>query len=78
MTRRFWVAATLSVPLLVMVIGEHIVMFTLISLGIGVAYGYSVIITLFPNLFRTVAGDDIMPAVYFESASVITALVSLG
>jgi Cu+-exporting ATPase len=43
-----------------------------------VAYGYSVSVTLFPNLFRTMARDDIMPAVYFESASVITALVSLG
>ena len=54
-------------------------MFTLIGIGIGAAYGYSVLATcapgLFPEEFRDHAGR--VP-VYFESAAVITALVLLG
>jgi len=54
-------------------------MFTLIALGVGVAYGYSLVATvapgLFPSSFRTMAGT--VP-VYFEAAAVITALVLLG
>ncbi|MEO6041563.1 MAG: copper-translocating P-type ATPase [Croceibacterium sp.] len=54
-------------------------MFTLISLGVGVAYGYSLVGTLAPGLFprslRTMGGQ--VP-VYFEAAAVITALVLLG
>jgi Cu+-exporting ATPase len=123
MTRRFWVAAILSMPLLVKVMGEHFVpwlhqalngdagrwlqlafatpvvlwsgwpffdrgwqsiinrrlnMFTLIGLGVGVAYGYSVAVTLFPDWFKVFTGSDKTPDVYFEAASVITALVLLG
>lgn len=54
-------------------------MFTLISLGIGAAYLYSLVATfvpsLFPPLFHTMGG---MVPVYFEAASVITVLVLLG
>ncbi|MGA9582296.1 MAG: heavy metal translocating P-type ATPase [Allosphingosinicella sp.] len=54
-------------------------MFTLISLGVGVAYSYSLIATLAPNLFppsfHTMGG---MVPVYFEAAAVITTLVLLG
>lgn len=54
-------------------------MFTLIGLGVGVAYGYSVFATLAPQLFpqslRTMGG---FVPVYFEAAAVITALVLLG
>ena len=54
-------------------------MFTLIALGVGVAYLYSLIATiapgLFPHSFRT-HGDSV--PVYFEAAAVITALVLLG
>ncbi len=54
-------------------------MFTLISLGVGVAFGYSVIATIAPELFpaslRTMGGA--VP-VYFEAAAVITTLVLLG
>jgi len=54
-------------------------MFTLIALGTGTAYGYSVIATLFPGIFpdsfRAHTGE--VP-VYFEAAAVITALVLLG
>jgi len=54
-------------------------MFTLIGMGTGVAYGYSVIATLAPRIFpeslRTMGG---YPDVYFEAAAAITTLVLLG
>jgi len=54
-------------------------MFTLIALGTGVAYLYSVVATLFPQVFpasfRSMRGT---PDVYFEAAAAITALVLLG
>ncbi len=54
-------------------------MFTLIALGTGVAYGYSVVAAfapgLFPPAFRQHGGTV---AVYFEAAAVITVLVLLG
>ncbi|MXO73035.1 heavy metal translocating P-type ATPase [Alteraurantiacibacter buctensis] len=122
MTRRFWVAAVLAVPLLVLTMGAelfglellpmrmsmwvqlvlatpvvlwsaapfflrfaaslrsgHLNMFTLIGLGVGVAYGYSLVATLAPQIFpaslRTMGG---MVPVYFEAAAVIVALVLLG
>jgi len=54
-------------------------MFTLIGLGIGVAYGYSVIGVLFPELFpKSILGMMGVPEVYFEAAAVITTLVLLG
>ena len=53
-------------------------MFTLIGLGVGVAYIYSVIVTLAPQLFAGMLGNMERPAVYFEPAAVITALVLLG
>ncbi len=54
-------------------------MFTLIALGVGVAYLYSVIATLAPQLFPDAfRGHDGAVAVYFEAAAVITVLVLLG
>lgn len=54
-------------------------MFTLIGLGVSVAYGYSVVATIFPNIFPdTFRGHDGAVALYFEAAAVITALVLLG
>jgi Cu+-exporting ATPase len=54
-------------------------MFTLIALGVGVAWGYSAIALLLPGIFpqemRSMGGT--VP-VYFEAAAVITALVLLG
>jgi P-type Cu+ transporter len=54
-------------------------MFTLIGMGTGVAYGYSVIATAAPQIFpaslRTMGG---FPDVYFEAAAAITTLVLLG
>jgi Cu+-exporting ATPase len=54
-------------------------MFTLIGMGTGVAYGYSVVAVLAPQIFpaslRTMGG---YPDVYFEAAAAITTLVLLG
>jgi Cu+-exporting ATPase len=54
-------------------------MFTLIGLGVGVAYGYSVVAALVPEIFpaslKTMGG---LVPVYFEAAAVITTLVLLG
>jgi P-type Cu+ transporter len=123
MTRRFWVALVLAVPVLALEMGGHLTnlhallgqnwsnwlqfvfatpvvlwagwpffvrgwqslltrnlnMFTLIAMGIGVAWLYSVIAILlpgiFPPAFRSVDGAV---AVYFEAAAVITVLVLLG
>ncbi len=54
-------------------------MFTLIAIGTGMAYVYSIVATLvpssFPDSFRTPAGEV---GVYFEAAAVIITLVLLG
>jgi P-type Cu+ transporter len=58
---------------------RHLNMFTLIAVGTGVAYLYSVIGTVAPGLFpATFRGHGGAVAVYFESAAVITVLVLLG
>ena len=58
---------------------RHLNMFTLIAMGTGVAYGYSVVAALapglFPPAFRDAHGG---PALYFEAAAVITVLVLVG
>ena len=54
-------------------------MFTLIGLGVSVAYVFSVIASLFPNLFPVSFRDQSGKVpVYFEAAAVITTLVLLG
>ncbi|HRX71270.1 MAG TPA: heavy metal-binding domain-containing protein, partial [Candidatus Competibacteraceae bacterium] len=125
MTRRFWIGAVLTIPLVIIAMGEFIPgvsfawlglpramgwleltlampvvlwggwpffvrgwqslvnrslnMFTLIGLGVGVAFIYSLIAVLFPTLFpasfRDAHGEV---AVYFEAAAVIVTLVLLG
>jgi Cu+-exporting ATPase len=123
-TRRFWVSAVLSVPLLIVAMApmlgltfqafvderamvwlelalaspvvlwaafpffhrgwESLVnrspnMWTLISLGVGAAYLYSVVATLFPDIFpHQFRGHGGAVSVYFEAAAVIVALVFLG
>ncbi len=61
------------------IVQRHLNMFTLIALGVGAAYGFSVIATIapsiFPPAFRT-HGDQV--GVYFEAAAVIVVLVLLG
>jgi Cu+-exporting ATPase len=60
-------------------VSRHLNMFTLIAMGTGVAYGYSVVAAVapgsFPAAFRDPHGGI---ALYFEAASVITVLVLLG
>ena len=54
-------------------------MFTLIGLGVAVAFIYSLVATLMPGIFPTAfrgSGGDV--AVYYEAAAVITTLVLLG
>jgi P-type Cu+ transporter len=54
-------------------------MFTLIAMGTGVAWLYSVVALLLPDLFPSAfRGPDGAVAVYFEAAAVITVLVLLG
>jgi Cu+-exporting ATPase len=61
------------------IVTRHLNMFTLIAMGTGVAWVYSVVATvapgLFPATFRSGGGSV---AVYFEAAAVITVLVLLG
>ena len=58
---------------------RHLNMFTLIALGVGVAYIYSLVATfvpsIFPDAFRNASGHV---ALYFEAAAVIVTLVLLG
>jgi Cu+-exporting ATPase len=54
-------------------------MFTLIALGVSVAWAYSVVALVFPQIFPAVMRmEDGMVDVYFEAAAVITVLVLLG
>ncbi|HUD66432.1 MAG TPA: heavy metal translocating P-type ATPase [Candidatus Sulfotelmatobacter sp.] len=54
-------------------------MFTLIGLGTGVAYTYSVVATFAPQIFpESLRGMGGYPDVYFEAAAAITTLVLLG
>ena len=123
MTRRFWIALALTVPVFVLEMGSHafdlhrfispvlsgwiqavlatpvvlwagapffvrgwtslktrhLNMFTLIALGVGVAWIYSVVALLAPEVFPAAfRGDGGTVAVYFEAAAVITVLVLLG
>jgi Cu+-exporting ATPase len=125
MSRRFWIAAAFTLPLVVIAMGHlipgHLIasllpgrarmltelalatpvclycawpfyvrgglsvvrrtlnMFTLIALGVSVAYVYSVVAALAPDLFpasfRSESGEV---AVYFEAAAVIVTLILLG
>jgi Cu+-exporting ATPase len=61
------------------VVNRSLNMFTLIALGVAVAYVYSVIATVFPGVFPDSfrAHGDSVP-VYYEAAAVITTLVLLG
>jgi Cu+-exporting ATPase len=123
MTRRFWIALVLTLPVLALEMGGHLTnlhvllgqnwsnwlqfvlatpvvlwggwpffvrgwqsvvtrnlnMFTLIAMGIGVAWLYSVVAILLPGLFPPAfRSPDGAVAVYFEAAAVITVLVLLG
>jgi Cu+-exporting ATPase len=58
---------------------RHFNMFTLIALGTGVAYVYSVFATFFPHLFpEDVLGHGGMAPLYYEASAVIITLVLVG
>jgi Cu+-exporting ATPase len=86
-----WIELTLATPVVLWgakpffergarsIVSRHLNMFTLISLGVGIAYAYSLFVTFFPRMLTNVAGSSsAMPPLYFEAAAVITALVLLG
>jgi Cu+-exporting ATPase len=89
---RFWLQLVLASPVAVWaawpfylravasVRNRSLNMFTLIGLGVGVAYGYSLFAAFFPDLLPHTLrhGAHHLPPVYFEAAAVITALVLLG
>ena len=61
------------------IVTRNLNMFTLIALGTGVAWLYSVVATFAPSIFPAAfRGHDGSVAVYFESAAVITVLVLMG
>jgi Cu+-exporting ATPase len=61
------------------VVTRNLNMFTLIAMGTGVAWVYSMVGTVAPDLFPAAfRGPDGAVAVYFEAAAVITVLVLLG
>jgi Cu+-exporting ATPase len=58
---------------------RHLNMFTLIAMGTGTAYLYSVVATFAPGIFPdSFLGHNGRPEVYFESAAIIVTLVLLG
>ena len=61
------------------IVNRSLNMFTLIGLGVAVAYGYSVVATLLPSLFPAGFRDESGEVgVYFEVAAVIVTLILLG
>ncbi|HMT31488.1 MAG TPA: heavy metal translocating P-type ATPase [Dermatophilaceae bacterium] len=124
MSRRFWVATALTIPIVILEMGRHFIpflhdlisartsvwlqlvlatpvvlwagwpffvrgwasvrtrnlnMFTLIAMGTGIAWLFSVIATIAPGIFpASFRGDAGTVDVYFEAAAVITTLVLLG
>jgi Cu+-exporting ATPase len=60
------------------IVSRHLNMFTLIALGVGAAYGFSVMATLAPDLFPPSFRMGGSVAVYFEPAAAIVVLVLLG
>lgn len=60
------------------VVNHHLNMFSLISLGVGIAYIYSVIAYVFPNIFPSSLLQDGNTPLYFETSAMITTLALLG
>lgn len=74
-----WIGRPLFERAWVSIVNRHLNMFTLIGLGTGAAYFYSVVATLAPGLFPdSFRGHGGELAVYFEPAVAIIALVLLG
>jgi Cu+-exporting ATPase len=88
---RTWIELTLATPVVLWggkplfergwasLVHQNLNMFTLIALGVGVAYVYSLVAALAPGIFAAAfRGSEGGVPVYFEAAAVITALVLLG
>jgi Cu+-exporting ATPase len=60
------------------IVNRSLNMFTLIAIGTGAAYFYSLVAVLFPNIFPESFRTDGHVAIYFEAAAVIVVLVLLG
>ncbi|REJ76301.1 MAG: heavy metal translocating P-type ATPase [Acidobacteria bacterium] len=88
---RQWVEMVLATPAVVWggwpfyvrcwqsIVNRSLNMFTLIGIGVGIAWIYSVIGTVFPRMFPADVFNDMgVVPVYFEAAAVITTLVLLG
>ncbi|GMQ91787.1 MAG: heavy metal translocating P-type ATPase [Gammaproteobacteria bacterium] len=88
---RQWLEMVVSAPVIIWggwifyvraiqsVITRNLNMFTLIGLGVSVAWTYSVIATVFPGIFPPEVFNEVgVVPVYFEAAAVITALILLG
>jgi Cu+-exporting ATPase len=75
-----WAAAPFYARAAASVKNRSLNMFTLIALGTGSAYGYSLAAVLFPGIFPASlrSGHHGEPPLYFESAAVITTLILLG
>ena len=88
---RQWIEMVLSAPVVIWggwifyvraiqsVVTRNLNMFTLIGLGVSVAWTYSLIATVFPGIFppEVFNAVGVVPA-YFEAAAVITTLILLG
>jgi Cu+-exporting ATPase len=59
-------------------LSRHLNMFTLIAIGVGVAWLYSCVALFFPGLFPAAPGHHAGPGLYFEAAAMITVLVLVG
>jgi Cu+-exporting ATPase len=89
-TTRLWIQLVLSAPVVLWggwpffvrawesVQARSLNMFTLIALGTGAAFGYSVFAVLIPGALPHGMRHGGVPPVYFEAAAVITTLVLLG
>ncbi|MBI1330215.1 MAG: heavy metal translocating P-type ATPase [Alphaproteobacteria bacterium] len=87
---RAWIEGALSLPVVLWAAAPFFArgwkgaitgnanMFTLIALGVGVAFAYSAVALLFPDLVPHMYRMGDAPPVYFEASSVIVALVALG
>lgn len=60
------------------IVNRHLNMFSLIALGVGAAYFFSVVALFFPQIFPAVFQHQAEIPIYFETASMITVLVLLG
>jgi Cu+-exporting ATPase len=60
------------------IVTRHLNMFTLIAIGVGTAYLFSVVVMIVPSMFPASFAPDGKVGIYFEAAAVIVVLVLLG